>query len=338
MPARLQTRTERFKGILLRREFQIGQKIPSERELAIRHNVSRATIGRVISELVAEGVVERKWGKGCYYLGRRDMTVLVLLQLRLMTQAANPTSWFVYLDTLKGILAAARDGVNVNLCESTAEVLKFAGKPRHGVICLGGADMVAGLPPDMPCVLVNHHPESPYPTVVCDVRNGVLLGTRHLLESGRRRVAYIGGPLEHLSQKLRYEGYGAALAEAGQTLDSRLTVTCLYGDAEGEAAGQRLLDSGVRPDAIMCADDLRAVGVFRALTARGLRVPADVALLGFDDIPEAATFEVPLSTLHYPRVEMGERAVQILARAMNGELHEPVRDVLPMTLVLRDSG
>jgi len=333
----LRTRTEQFKELLLSHEYAIGEKIPSERELAFEYGVSRATIGRVISELVAEGVLERKWGKGSFFIGKRHLQVSVLLRLELLVRANNPTSWFMSVDILKGVLASCNEGVNVNLCESVADIERFEPRGDHGVICLGDAAIVEDLPPGMPVVVTNDS-RSDCSWVACDVRAGVRQGVTHLIRRGCRRIGFIGGPFDSSSQRARLAGYQEALAEAGLPTDESLVVTCSYGDAEGaRAAGELLARGGGRPDAVMCADDLRAIGLCREFKSQGIGIPDDVCVLGFDDIPDAATFDVPLSTLRYPRVEMGERAVALLTRMVREGPMDPAHEMLDMELVLRQS-
>lgn len=336
---KLKTRSDQFKNKLLKQSFVVGECIPSERQLAEKYGVSRATIGRVISELVSEGMLERKWGKGVYYLGTQPKHIFVLFHLSSMSRAANPTSWFVTLDILKGILAASRNRTTVDLCESVEEIKKLAGGPQQGVIKMGEADdQLIELSKKLPCVLVNNHELSPLPSVNCDLTKGVYNGVSHLIKKGCKNFAYVGGPLSDKSQKLRFEGYRQALQDHGINFLNEMISECSYGSEEGEKAINQLTIRGLIPDAVMCADDLRAFGVYQGLKKAGLTVPKDVKILGFDDIPDAEDFEVPLSTLRYPRYEMGELAVAKLASLLNGQPADELSATLDMELVLRKSG
>ncbi|HBC88745.1 MAG TPA: hypothetical protein DCZ94_17525 [Lentisphaeria bacterium] len=334
----MKSRSEHFKKMLLKQNFIVGQCIPSERQLAEKYGVSRATIGRVVSELVSEGLLERKWGKGVFYLGSRPKHVFVLFQVGSMMRSANPNSWFVPLDILKGILSAAGNRTAVDLCESADEILKLANPPLQGVIKIGEEEeQLEKLPENLPCVLVNCHEPSALPSVRCKVDEGISAGVSHLIRRGCSRIAYVGGPFSSTSQRLRLEGYKKALLDNNIQFIQGMISECSYGSDEGEQAMARLLKGNIRPEAVMCADDMRAMGVYQALKKAGLRVPQDVKLLGFDDIPDAENFEVPLSTLRYPRFEMGERAVEMLTGIINGRTDMSLREELDMKLLLRSS-
>lgn len=334
---KLKTRSEHFKNILLKQNFTIGKCIPSERRLAEKYGVSRATIGRVVSELVSEGLLERKWGKGIFFLGNRPKHIFVLLY-NSMTRSSNPTAWFVYLDILKGILAASRNRVTVDICKSVNEILKLAKPPLQGVIWIEDLDdQIYKLPKNLPCILVNSHEPCSLPSIRCNVKKGVFSGVSHLIKKGCAKIAYIGGPFSDTSHNLRLEGYKEALTKNNIRLDRKMISECSYGQDEGEQAMLRVLQTGFKPDAVMCADDLRAMGVYRALKKAGLSVPGKVKLLGVDDIPDAENFDVPLSTLRYPRFEMGERAVAMLTGIINGRTAINLTEELDMTLILRES-
>lgn len=333
---KLKTRSEHLKTILLKQRFTVGAPIPSERQLSERYRVSRGTISKVVSELVAEGILERKWGKGVFYLGSGPKRIFVLLKMSMMTRAANPFAWFVSLDFLKGILAASRAGVSVELCESLEEFerLRKGASGPHGMICLSNA-WSGGIPEDVPCVLLNFGSPSRLPSVTCRIRDGVSLGTSHLIAKGCRRIAFIGGPFDSDIQAERLDGCKDALSKRSLHIRKEDITECGYGEDEGERAARALFTGRDRPDAVVCSDDLRAFGVCRALKALGLSIPRDVGVLGFDDIPGAAEADPPLSTLKYPRVEMGERAVAMLSKLISGT--PCPNEELDMELILRET-
>lgn len=143
-----------------------------------------------------------------------------------------------------------------------------------------------------------------------DVVGGRLAG-RHLRERGHRHIAFAGGPFTVRQVEDRRAGLAASLAE-----DDRLTVLPLpdLTVATGRIAGEELarLPAADRPTAVFCANDLVAMGVLQELTRHGLRVPGDVAILGYDDIDFAAAAAVPLSSIRQPRRELGRTAAELL--------------------------
>ncbi|MEW2548528.1 LacI family DNA-binding transcriptional regulator [Streptomyces sp. NPDC047002] len=177
-------------------------------------------------------------------------------------------------------------------------------------------------------------------SVSVDDLAGGALAVRHLLLGGHRSLAYVSGPL-HLTQcQERYEGALAALAEGGLPPSAlRRIGTARLDVASGRDAGARLLGALPLPTAVFCANDLLALGVLQALYEAGVRVPQDVALVGYDDMEFAAAAAVPLTSVRQPARRMGELAAGLLIEE-TGEragAHRHRRIVLEPELVVRAS-
>lgn len=194
---------------------------------------------------------------------------------------------------------------------------------------------------DAPVVCVYGYATDPrHVSVVSDDQGGARLAVSHLLARGHRSIAYIGGVSEWIQSKQRLAGYKAALAEHGIGFDERLVERGDWSRESGYQACGRLLERA-RPDAIFSANDKMAAGVIHCLAGRGIAVPADVALIGFDD-RDLCQFVTPrLSTVALPLREMGRKAFEVLlanigARRTGGE---PVRGIIrvPCRLVERES-
>lgn len=147
----------------------------------------------------------------------------------------------------------------------------------------------------------------------CDNARGARIATEHLLGAGRRRIAFAGGSSPGCPEfLLRHRGYSDTLADAGIAPDPRLQADAASVEADGYRAAERLLDSGAPFDAVFAASDLIAMGVIHALQDRGLSVPRDVAVIGFDDIASAADFNPPLTTVRQDTRLAGELLVENL--------------------------
>ncbi|AZH77374.1 MULTISPECIES: LacI family DNA-binding transcriptional regulator [Microbacterium] len=170
---------------------------------------------------------------------------------------------------------------------------------------------------------------------VVDVDNvtGARNATRRLIEIGRTRIATISGPLTMVASEDRVQGFRDALAEAGLTPYAEEEGD--YSEASGAEAARRLLDGG-RPDAIFIASDLMARGAMTALRAAGVRVPEDIAVVGFDDSSVALTTDPPLTTMRQPMYAQGEAMAQVLLSRLAGE-DPPMTTILPTELVVRAS-
>ena len=174
--------------------------------------------------------------------------------------------------------------------------------------------------------------------VSSDNASGAEQAVRHLLALGRRRIAYIGSTTDHWPEfKLRHEGYVRALREVGLEPDPALAAEAQSSEAEGRAAATRLLGSGVGFDAVFAASDLIAIGAIGALRDRGLGVPENVAIVGFDDIATAAHFNPPLTTVQQDTHRAAELLVDNLLRMIAGEPVEPGM-IEPRLVVRRSCG
>ncbi|MEV5407514.1 LacI family DNA-binding transcriptional regulator [Thermopolyspora sp. NPDC052614] len=175
------------------------------------------------------------------------------------------------------------------------------------------------------------------PSVGATNWNGGLSATRHLLELGHRRVGMIGGPADMLCSRARIDGYKAALDTAGIPVDPELI---RYGDFlvhSGHDYGHALLDLDDPPTAIFAGSDLQAFGVFEAARQRGLRVPDDLSVVGFDDLPLAQSAWPPLTTVRQPLQEMAALATRMVLTIGRGGTPEPSRVELATDLMIRES-
>ena len=175
--------------------------------------------------------------------------------------------------------------------------------------------------------------------VAVDSERAAYEATRHLIELGRQRIAFLGAHPRMRTAVVRLAGYRAALAEAGRRLDQDLIVRASpFHRAQGAAAMGRLLARGTPPDAVFCVNDLLAMGVLRTLLASGLRVPEDVAVVGFDDIEEASFSTPSLTSVSPDKGEIAEVSVDLLCRRVrDGATGPPVDVVVGHRLQQRES-
>lgn len=165
---------------------------------------------------------------------------------------------------------------------------------------------------------------------------GARQAVHHLTTIGCKRIVFIGEHSENAPEfHDRYRGYSQALKEAGLPVDPELQVDALISEEAGYNAIHTLLERGVSFDGVFGSCDLMAIGAIKALQERGWKVPGDVAVIGFDDLPSAASNTPPLSTIRQDTEGAGESLVELLLALIHGE--EPRDVVLPTSLVIRDS-
>jgi LacI family transcriptional regulator len=175
------------------------------------------------------------------------------------------------------------------------------------------------------------------PTVGATNWAGGLSATEHLIALGHRRIGLVAGPRDLLCSRARLDGYRAALDAAGLAVDDTLIVPGDFQHESGYAAGGRLLDLEEPPTAVFAASDQMALGVYEAARRRGLQVPTDLSVVGFDDLPEVRWSSPPLTTVRQPLAEMGGLAARTILRRARGETLQAPRVELATELVIRDS-
>lgn len=188
-----------------------------------------------------------------------------------------------------------------------------------------------------PYVLFGEAHEDEVPSVTAANADGAYRLATHLIEKGHRRIAFIGGRASWPMIEQRYAGYRAALHDNGIEPARELQLfRGRWEPADGEAMAEMLLALRRPPTAIMAANDVVALGVFRTARNRGLRIPEDVAVTGFNDFDFAAFLHPALTTVSLPVYEMGRAAAEIVVDQLAGQESELSRD-FPVEVIVRDS-
>lgn len=191
---------------------------------------------------------------------------------------------------------------------------------------------------DGPVVAIDPHTGSTtIPTITAHNLQGAHAGVRHLLELGHTRVAMVTGRVDLVSAQLRERGFRDALHEAGVPVDESLVVHGAFEAEVAREAAYELLRRPDRPTAVFAASDQMALAVLDVARELGLDVPADLSLVGFDNIPESALSEPPLTTVEQPIREMGRDAVALLIELIEGGAPTDLHRTLGTDLVLRRS-
>ena len=191
----------------------------------------------------------------------------------------------------------------------------------------------------VPVVLVDRDGTgTPFPSVAVDDVEGGRLAVSHLCRMGRTRIAYVGGPLALRQVADRLTGAMIAVDEFPGA-DVEVITTDEPSVLAGRTAGERLCarPENERPDAVFCANDLLAIGLLQALTVRGVRIPRDIAVVGYDDIEFARSAVVPLSSVRQPSADIGATAIELLLGAAVNPESEPRHVVFRPELVTRAS-
>lgn len=177
----------------------------------------------------------------------------------------------------------------------------------------------------------------PVPTVCIDNVSAAVDAVQHLTRLGHTKVAYINGPSDSPICKDRLKGYRKAMRKVGESGLSRWTVSGDYSLASGRSAMRQLLAGEEVPTAVFAANDEMAIGAIAEIKAQGLSVPDDISVVGFDDIAFSEYSDPPLTTIHQPRLEIGEQVMSLMLSLLSDEAIASDRIVLPHALISRAS-
>jgi DNA-binding LacI/PurR family transcriptional regulator len=256
-----------------------------------------------------------------------------------------------FTDVVRGAEAAAEDhGVMVVVCNSGEDAhrehrhLELLEEQRVRGVLITPVDESPNsrleqlIQRGTPVVLVDRGSgrHSRCSVAVDDVLGGRLAG-EHLVEQGHRHIAFVGGPMSIAQVHDRHAGFAEAI---GEQADVSVVPTPNLTVASGRAAATQIAtsDPDDRPTAVFCANDLLALGVLQEMTQRGLRVPQDVAIVGYDDIEFAAAAAVPLSSVRQPREQLGRTAAALLLEEIEDDgRHEHRHVVFQPELIVRES-
>jgi LacI family transcriptional regulator len=190
----------------------------------------------------------------------------------------------------------------------------------------------------IPYTRIGHDPNGDdLKSIDIDNVEGAYKAVAHLAALGHQRIACIKGPPWEVCIPFRYEGYKKALEDAGLPLDGRLVDEGDWTPDSGYEVMQRFLHLDEPPTAVFSSNDLMAAGVIHAIYEHGLSVPEDIAIVGFDDLPQTSFIMPPLTTVHQPSVEMGMRATEMLIDQIDGKDCQPTHLMLSTTLIVRQS-
>jgi LacI family transcriptional regulator, galactose operon repressor len=189
-----------------------------------------------------------------------------------------------------------------------------------------------------PVVAVDHNVQSStLPTVDSENLQGAVEATEYLLGLGHRRIGFLGGRHDLESARLRERGYREALHAGGIQVDESLVQEGGYEAATAAEPARQLLEVDPPPTAIFAANDVTALETVAVARSLGLRVPEDLSVVGFDNVPESARGDPPLTTVEQPIQEMGREAVRLLLELIDNPAQPAARVVLPTRLVVRQS-
>jgi len=333
-------------------ELQPGDLLPSVRQVANHFRINMNTVRNAYQKLEADGLVETRQGIGTRVLPYNPQRMAQLASSQpshsvgvIIPSLANP----FYFPFLQGVeLVAHRTKTMLFVCvtyDDPGEVQRYyaqlASKNVEGILIASQDDSLF-VPSDhhpvtLPLVTVDWPASTGY-AVNLDLENAGYQATRHLLEHGHRQVGLISYAVELHNVRPVNAGYHRAMREAGIPSDPRwIAAVHGFNTTAGAEGARTLLALEHPPTAIFAISDPLAIGAMCAVQQAGLRIPQDVAIAGFNDLPQAASANPPLTTVAAPVYKMGLEAMKMLQSLIAGKhpIHRHI--LLPTSLVIRQS-
>lgn len=350
--------TDRLRAAIASGALAPGERIGTHRTLAERYGVSVITVKRALADLADEGLVYSRVGQGTFVTRERAVERTARAQpsrniLGIVLQDLKSPFFSMIVQSIEE--GAYEAGYSVMLSTAGDQMSKETRQIEHFQDIGVDGLIIASMQPQnlltptvrevhdagFPYVMVSYVDDEDIFFVGSDHEQGAYMATSHLLQGGYERVGYLSAEQNNRLSRVRERGYRRAVEEQGLGADDRWIY---HASDEGEwnyytsgyRVGQQMVAARERPQAIFAYSDLLAIGFMQAVLDAGLRVPEDIAIVGFDDIHRSRYAPVPLTTVRQPVEEIGRRAVDILLAQIRGEA-PPRRTGLRPELVVRAS-
>jgi len=342
---------EQLKQILKKginkRKLKPGDRIPSEERIAKDYGVSLGTVRQAMAELVNEGLIYKEQGKGTFVAEKKKKETFSIGLL--LTDIGNP----FFSQLARSIQEKAHllkysviyYNTNDQLLRETESIDMLVKRQVDGVILVpvlkdGEERLLEKLKKnDIPFVYLDRYlnePASDY--IIIDNLSGVRQTMEYLISLGHKKIGCISAqPFTQVLEQ-RVKAYKKIVRENNLATDSLVQISDLSDDKGGYDAANKLFSMKNRPTAIFATNDIIAIGAYKAAKNKGMKIPQDLSLIGFDDIETSSHLEVPLTSISQPMDKMGQMAVEILVeRSEKKDSKELQKIVLEPKLVIRES-
>ncbi|MFQ5750933.1 MAG: GntR family transcriptional regulator [bacterium] len=345
---------EALKARIAAGQLKVGDRIGSQQELANKYAVSLITVNRAIADLINQGILFSRVGKGTFVAAKSASPNLsTQASIGLVFRDLKSPFFSLIIPSIEKVLS--EQGFNILLSTSSNQIDKEERQIGHfrklevnGLIIatmthvFHATSIIRKLHKEQfPYVVISYIADTDINHVGSDHEFGAFLATEHLIKLGYDRVGYINGEAGNHLGELRKQGYQRALEQYGKTYNQSFVYRLAHSGGwndylSGYDIGKKFVNQSQRPDAMFVYNDLSALGFEKALLESGLKIPEDVAIVGFDNIKRGRIAQVPLTTIKQPTEKIGELAAQTLIERINGNNPES-RIILKPELIIRES-
>ena len=315
-------------------------RLPPEPELAVMYGVSRMTLRRSLAELTSEGFLDAKPGQGTFIRRERrtdsgTRTIGLLVVPYIVEAISDPYYGSIFTALAarlgaSGYLLTYAPSPEFLVPSAPSEGERTLRRPVDGVVAAAfdqyTAWSIAGI--QGPMVQLHGVPLPGRSNVLTDDRQGITQLVQHLVELGHRRIAHIHGSISAITGQERLVAWRMALTQRGLPADDSLLAASNFTVESGPVAMDQLWLAKDKPTAVVCANDALAFGVYRWAAAKGLRIPQDLSVVGFDDIETSRHVTPPLTTVRVPYARLAE----LVCDTLLAEINEGPGEHVPQTL------
>lgn len=343
---------EILKDKIERGEFSEGDLIPSEREICETYKVSRITARQAILDLVNDGLLYREGGRGTFVASKTKKKLTIALVAMGYSNESYRTRSNTFYDLVRGVAQTSlKKQVTVNLLlpeahiDSNSFLQRVIAQKLNGILIktrlnIQYQDIKMLEEANLPYVVIKRHiPGQDINCVISDDVKGAFQATEHLILLGHRRIGLINGmPDAIIIWQDRMKGYRKALEKHNIQFDDRLVCeNDNFLEEGGYQCMNKLLGLKRCPTAVFIAGDSMAIGAYKVIKRKGLKIPEDIAIVGYDDIELASMLDPPLTTVKTSLFEFGQRSVELLLDIINEEHPIARKAVIEPILVIRRS-
>lgn len=331
-----------------RGEFPAGSKLPSTSEIGACVNVSLITAHKAIQCLVEEGWLRRERGRGTFVRGDYEASVAARPRFRvaLVLHPGNRLSDFYHSGLMEGIHRAAEetDAVGELVIRRRSAPDDLASIDADGVLCFHPYHddfraLETAARKKAVVVVGGSLDRTSLHCVDSENYKGMRAAVRHLVEMGHERISIVNGPLNSPNCMHRFQGYVAEMEASGLRVRDEYVFNAEMAATVGPVLDRfgRAVRARSRPTAVIACGYYLALEIMTLLQQMDLRIPEDISLVGFDDPKSTSLLNPPLTTVRQPLEEMGARAYQHIVRLVDGQEPTPRVELLPTTLIARES-
>lgn len=334
--------------------YEVGEKIPSQRELADRYDVSMITVKKAISDLINEEILYSRVGKGTFVARKTrrsklsDVGSIGLVLSDLKSPYFSLITHGVEKEVSNQDYNLLISNTSGEFEEEERQIQRYQEMGVSGMIIASMSheykadDGIRRIHDEgYPYTVVSYIADEDIYHVGTDQEGGAYIATNHMIDHGYQEIGYLCAEEGNLLGEVRRRGYERAMLKHNLEIDEEYIYCFPYAgewkdEKSGYTIGGQMLENGSLPEAMFIYNDLGALGFQKAMLEAGLRIPDDIAIIGFDDIERSRYCSVPLTTIRQPTERIGQLAVKKVIAQINGERPE-VRTILRPELVIRDS-